>query len=174
MKTTQPTATLAAGRWQLDPAESTATFRVGNLGRTVLSTVPMLDGTVEIDEDGTPSAVQGTLDISAIATGNARRDKDLRKPSLLDLDNYPVMTFTARRMYATPEGWHVTGLLTVRGIMTPVAGEVRLSTADLDVATLTATAQYDRKPMGIHAPRILIGRTIDITVTATIRRCTAS
>jgi polyisoprenoid-binding protein YceI len=172
MTTTQPTV-LAAGQWQVEPAESTATFRVGNFGRTVLGTVPMLEGTVEIDEDGTPSAVKGTLDISAIATGNARRDKDLRKPRLLDLDNYPVMTFTARRIYATPEGWHVSGLLTVRGIMTPVAGEVRLSTADLDMATLTATAQYDRKPMGIHAPRIMIGRTIEITVTATIRRCTA-
>lgn len=172
MTTTQPTTTLAAGRWQVDPAESTATFRVGNFGRTVLGTVPMLEGTVEIDEVGTPSAVKGTLDISAIATGNARRDGHLRKPGLLDLDTYPVMTFTARRIHASPEGWQVSGLLTVRGVMTPVAGEVRLSTADLDVATLTATAQYDRKPLGIHAPRILIGRTIDITVTATIRRCT--
>ena len=87
MTTTSPVA-LSTGRWAVDPAHSTATFRVGNLGRTVTGTVPITEGTVVID--GQHSAITGSLDLGAIDTGNARRDKDLRKPKFLDLDRNPA------------------------------------------------------------------------------------
>lgn len=44
----------------------------------------------------------GSLHLGAIDTGNARRDKDLRKPKLLDLDHHPAMTFAADSITATP------------------------------------------------------------------------
>jgi polyisoprenoid-binding protein YceI len=161
------TLALATGTWQLDAAASTAAFRVGNLGRTVHGTVPLLEGTFEV-VGGKPSAVQGSLDLSAIDTGHPKRDKDLRKPNLLDLDTHPTMTFTSRTI--TPidtsghdTGWHITGRLRIRNIAVPVAGDVTMSTTD-DSVTLTATARFDRKPLGIRAPRFLIGRFIDVTL----------
>ncbi|MBP2325150.1 polyisoprenoid-binding protein YceI [Kibdelosporangium banguiense] len=163
------TLALSAGTWQLDPAASTATFRVGNLGRTVHGTVPLLEGTLEVSDDGRPADVHGSLDLGAIATGNDRRDKDLRKPSLLDLENHPTMTFASRTITPTETGWHVTGRLRVRNIAVPVSGDVTLSTTDPATATLTVTARFDRKPIGIRAPRLLIGRFIDVALTATVR-----
>jgi polyisoprenoid-binding protein YceI len=172
MITTAP-MTLAAGRWTVDVEHSTATFTVGNLGHTVTGTVPILDGTVEVGPDGLPSAIYGSLDLSAIATGIPRRDKDLRKPKLLDLDRYPVSTFKADRMTASPGGWSVSGYLTARGTRTRLTGDVEVSEqgrpAQGQEATLTARTQLDRRALGLRAPRLMIGHQVGITVTATIR-----
>lgn len=162
-------ATLAAGQWKVDVEHSTATFTVGNLGHTVTGTVPILDGTVEVGPDGLPSAIYGTLDLSAIATGISRRDKDLRKPNLLDLDRYPVSTFEADRMTASPGGWSVSGYLTARGTRTRLTGDVEISAQDQE-ATLTARTQLDRRAIGLRAPKLMIGHQVGITVTATIRQ----
>lgn len=165
MTTTSPVG-LSTGRWTVDPAYSTATFRVGSLGRAVTGTVPITAGTVVID--GQHSAITGSLDLGAIETGNARRDKDLRKPKYLDLDRYPAMTFTADTMTIAPAGWRVTGQLTARGTSVRLAGDVDVS-GEYTSATLTAHTRLDRRTLGIRAPRIMIGHQIDITVTATIR-----
>lgn len=52
---------LAPGRWTVDAAHSRATFHVGNFGRAVTGTVPIIDGTVDIDRDGQPWAINGSL-----------------------------------------------------------------------------------------------------------------
>ena len=163
-----PAAGLATGRWTVDLARSTATFQVGNLGRTVTGTVPIIEGTVDIDGGGRPSAVTGALDLGAIDTGNARRDKDLRKPRLLDLDRYPTMTVAADTVSLSPAGWSVSGHLTARGRSVPLAGEAEVSEQD-GSATVTARTRLDRRTLGIRAPRVMIGHAVDITVTATIR-----
>jgi polyisoprenoid-binding protein YceI len=170
MTTTSPVG-LAAGRWIVDAAHTTATFRVRGLGRTVTGTVPIIEGTVDIGPDGVPSAITGSLDLGAIGTGNARRDSDLRKPRLLDLDHHPTMTFAADTATVSPAGWSVTGRLSARGTSVRLAGDVDLSGQDRS-ATLTGHARLDRRTLGIRAPWIMIGREIHITVTASIHRIT--
>jgi polyisoprenoid-binding protein YceI len=171
--TTSPPG-LAAGRWTVDLARSTATFRVGNLGRTVTGTVPIIEGIVDVGGDGRPSAIAGSLDLGAIDTGNTRRDKDLRTPRLLDLDRHPTMTFAADTVSPSSAGWSVAGHLTARGTRVRLAGDVELSEQDSSEqdrsAILTAHTRLDRRTLGIRVPRIVIGHEIDITVTATIRR----
>ncbi len=169
--TTTSPAKLAAGHWTVDLAHSTANFRVGNLGRTVTGTVPIIEGIVDVDGDGLPSAITGSLDLAAIDTGNARRDKDLRKPKLLDLDRHPTMTFAAETVTASSAGWRVTGHLTARGTSVPLAGDAEVREQGRS-ATVTARTRLDRRTLGIRAPRAMIGHTVDITVTATIRPMT--
>jgi polyisoprenoid-binding protein YceI len=169
--TTTSPAGLAVGRWTVDPAHSTATFRVRSLGRTVTGNVPITAGTVDVDESGRPRAISGSLDLGAIDTGNPRRDKDLRKPRFLDLDRHPAMTFAADTITATPAGWQVTGHLTARGTSIRLAGDADVSEHDR-TATVTAHTRLDRRALGIRAPRIVIGHAIDITITATIHLTT--
>jgi polyisoprenoid-binding protein YceI len=158
-------AGLAVGRWTVDPARSTVTFRVRSLGRTVTGNVPITEGTVDVDESGRPRAISGSLDLGAIDTGNPRRDKDLRKPRFLDLDRDPAMTFAADSITASPAGWRVTGQLAVRGTSVRLAGDAAVAPDDRS-AIVTAHTQLDRRTLGIRAPRIMIGHVIDITVTA--------
>lgn len=162
-------ATLAAGVWQADLTRSTASFQVGNLGRKAHGSVPVTAGSVEIGADGQLTGVHGTLDLGAIDTGIAKRDLDLRKPSLLDLDRHPAMTFTATSCRPARNGWEVTGTLQAKGTSTELSGVVELSTAD-GGTVMTATARLDRRTLGIRAPRFLIGAYVDITVTAVISR----
>jgi polyisoprenoid-binding protein YceI len=165
--TTSPPA-LAVGRWLVDTARTTAAFRVSSFGRTVTGTVPITYGAVDTDGSGQPSGISGSLDLGLVATGNARRDTDLRKPKLLDLDRHPTMTFTADTITAGPAGWRVAGKLTARDTVLAVAGDVEVTVGDRS-ATVTAHTRLDRRVLGIRAPRIMIGRTVDITVTATLR-----
>lgn len=162
------TRTLTAGVWRADLTRSTASFQVGNLGRKTHGTVPITSGTVEIGTDGALLSVHGSLDLGAIDTGNTRRDLDLRKPGLLDLDRHPAMGFTATSAQVAGSGWQVTGTLTARGAHTTIEGTVELSSADGREAVMTATTRLDRRTLGIRAPGFLIGRYVDITVTAVI------
>jgi len=153
----------AAGTWQVDPARATASFQVGNLGRTATGTVPVIDGTVEIGADGQLLAVHGTLHLAAIDTGIAKRDLDLRKRRLLDLDAHPMMTFTSTAIEPADTGWRVTGTLTARGVTTRLTGTA--STVD---GTMAATARLDRRTLGIRVPGFVVGRFVNITVTAAL------
>jgi polyisoprenoid-binding protein YceI len=123
---------------------------------------------MDVDESGRPRAISGSLDLGAVDTGNPRRDKDLRKPRFLDLDRYPAMTFAADSITASPAGWQVTGTLAVRGTSVRLAGDAAASSHE-GSATVTAHTRLDRSDLGIRAPGIMIGHTIDITVTAALR-----
>ena len=79
------------------------------------------------------------------------------------------MTFAADSVTASRAGWSVAGRLTARGATVRLAGDVEVS-AQGRSAALTARTRLDRRILGIRAPRIMIGRRIDVTVTATIRR----
>jgi polyisoprenoid-binding protein YceI len=148
-----------AGTWRIDPARATASFQVSNLGRTATGTVPVVNGTVEIGADGQLLAVHGVLHLAAIDTGIAKRDLDLRKRRLLDLDAHPMLTFTSTAVEPADTGWRVTGTLTAR--LTGTA-----STVD---GTMTATARLDRRTLGIRVPGFVIGRFVNITVTAALQ-----
>ncbi|MCE7002906.1 YceI family protein [Kibdelosporangium philippinense] len=162
--------TLPAGTWVIAPGSSVATFVVGgNFGKQANGTVPIIDGSVEVGPDGAPTSVRGTLNLSAIDTGIPRRDQHLRKPSLLDLDAYPTMTFRSTAVTATDEGWHVTGELGVRGMLAPIEGDLRSSVTDEGTVLMVATAKFDRRHIALRAPRFLIGRIVDITITASVR-----
>ena len=76
-----------------------------------------------------------------------------------------------RAITATPAGWQVTGHLTARGTSVRLAGDADVSGQDR-TATVTAHTRLDRRALGIRAPRIVIGHSIDITVTATLRLTT--
>lgn len=133
------------------------------LGRTATGTVPITDGTFEIGADGRLLAVHGTPHLAAIDTGIAKRDRDLRKRRLLDLDAHPTMTFTSTAIEPADSGWRVTGTLTARGVTTRPTGTA--STVD---GSMTATARLDRGTLGIRVPRFVVGRFVNITVTATL------
>jgi polyisoprenoid-binding protein YceI len=64
--------------------------------------VPIIEATVDIGPDGLPSAITGSLDLGTIDTGNTRRDSDLRKQGLLDLDHHPTITLAADAAPVSP------------------------------------------------------------------------
>jgi polyisoprenoid-binding protein YceI len=159
---------LAAGGWTAVPSRTRATFAVGNLGvKVVHGTIPVTSGRVDVDATGRPVSVRAELDLGAVDTAHRRRDADLRKPALLDLDAHPVMTFAGDVLRPDGEGWSAVGELRLRGTSCPLVVVGRLVEATGDGAFhVVGTGTLDRTAAGIRAPRFLIGRWVRITVDA--------
>ncbi|UOX85961.1 YceI family protein [Amycolatopsis sp. FBCC-B4732] len=94
-------------------------------------------------------------------SASARRDADLRKPHLLDSGAHPELTFTATGVRRDAEGWEVTGELRLRGTSCPLTLAV-----EADGTRVRATGTLDRAPLGVKAPRAMIGRYVAIAVEA--------
>jgi polyisoprenoid-binding protein YceI len=158
---------LAPGRWTADPVRTRAGFAVGNLGWAVVhGSVPVVTGQLDVDDTGRPVRVRAELDLGGIDTGNARRDADLRKPGLLDLDAHPTMTFVSDDVRADGAGWRADGVLALRGTSCPLVVTGTAEAGPDGVLRVTGSAVLDRTAVGVRAPRLMIGRTVTITVEA--------
>ena len=161
----------AATTWQVDAEESTAAFVVGNLGvRQVRGTVPVLSGTITTDGAGQVVGVRAVLGASGVDTGNDRRDRDLRAPRLLGVEQAPTWSFVSDGVAPDGEGWRVSGLLTVRRpcpVVLQVAPAEHLPDGGLRVR---ATTSLDRRDAGVRAPRVLVGRRVAVELDAVLRR----
>lgn len=80
-----------------------------------------LQGTIVFDAD---ELAEANFDVSVgtatIQTGNKTQDKHARGGSWLDADQHPRISFKSHGFEATPEGYTVTGQLTIRGESRPV------------------------------------------------------
>lgn len=167
---TESTATtqLPAGVWALEAGSSTAGFTAHQLGHAVPGSIPISLGTVGVGPDRSIRSGHVELDLSAIATGNTKRDSDLAKPSLLDTGHFPTFSVDIAPATWTGDGWKSTATIGVRGVVFDIDVVIRLDAAEPNgVVRVVVTAAFDRKPIGMKAPRIAIGRNIEILVRAT-------
>jgi polyisoprenoid-binding protein YceI len=161
-----------AGIWAVSDSRTHVGFAVGNLGHVAHGSMTCSRGEIELDAAGTPVRARAEMDLTTVDTGIAKRDADLRKPWLLDIDRHPVLRWSADRFLPTGNGgWMAGGELTVRGRTVPLIVTARPEAAALDGGWLRvrAEATLDRTAVGIRAPRFLIGRTVTITVDAWLR-----
>jgi polyisoprenoid-binding protein YceI len=159
---------LRTGRYELVRSSSRARFTVRNFGlRKVSGLVPIVAARVDVYEFGRPSAVRAELDLAGIDTGNDRRDRDLRTPRLLDTVAYPSLIFDGT---AEADLTRVSGTIRGRSTAIDVLLAVGAITAGADGhVSLTARTTFDRRALGVRAPRFLIGRRIAVTIDATFR-----
>jgi polyisoprenoid-binding protein YceI len=156
---------LIAGTWAVSDSRTRVAFTVRNLGRPVRGSVACQGGEVVVDATGAPLRVAAELDLDSVDTGIAKRDADLRKPWLLDIDRHPTMTWTADRFTRGDDGrWTADGVLQVRGTSTPLAVTGPAEILADGWIRVRASGSLDRAAVGIRAPRFLIGRTIGIDV----------
>jgi polyisoprenoid-binding protein YceI len=107
----------AAGGWVLDPAGSTAEFRVRHFwgAITVRGTLGPMAGEATVSPDG---AVTGRIsfDARSLDTGHKQRDKHLRSADFFHTDEHPeaVLTVTSARP-GGPEALACQGVLDVAG-----------------------------------------------------------
>ena len=158
-----------SGSWTLADTSTVARFTVGNLvTKTVSGSMPITSASLTVCGDSSIS-VQVDADLAAIDTGHPRRDRDLRKPALLDLDRHPRLHFRADEIPAegirvVAEGWQVPGLLTVKGTTAEIVLDVEVQPAGAAGLRVRATGRVDRRDFGIKAPRFMIGAVVEFEV----------
>ena len=159
-----------AGRWTVQPDASTARFSVRDkLVTSVHGSMPVVAGQVEVSPDGAVLAAHVEVGVAGIATGNDRRDKDLRKPGFLDVQGHPVVRVAVTDVTPTGDGWTAEALVHARGLSAPVTLTVQPADDGEDGLTMRVTGRLDRAPLGIRAPTFIVGRFVDLDVTLVLR-----
>jgi polyisoprenoid-binding protein YceI len=165
--------------WNLDPAHSTAEFKVKHMMITnVKGQFSDISGTITIDEsDITKSRVEASVDAVSINTRNPDRDAHLRSADFFDVDRFPKLTFTSTGVRRTGgDELEVEGEFTIHGVTRKVTfiiegpsapakdpwGNTRLG--------LTATTKIKRKEFGLtwnsalETGGVLVGEEVTITI----------
>jgi len=112
-----------ASNWDIDSGHSHLGFAVKHMMiSTVRGSFGKYVGTVTLDDaDITKSKVHLEIDVASIATGNDKRDEDLRSPQFFDAAKFPKITFDATKVERRgADGLNVTGNLTVKNVTKPV------------------------------------------------------
>ena len=156
-----------AGTWSVSDSRTRVTFSVRNLGRPMLGSVACAWGELEVDGAGAPVRAAAELDLGSVDTGISKRDADLHKPWLLDIDRHPTMAWSADRFTRHDDGrWSAEGVLQVRGTSAPltVTGAAELLPGGW--VRVRAAGTLDRRAVGIRAPQFLIGAAVEVDVDA--------
>ena len=162
----------AAGRYQVDPARSSATFTTRHLfglGK-VTGSLALLDGQVTVAADPAASTVQATLASDSFQSASAGRDEVVKSPGFLDAGSHPHLTFASSSLVQDGPGWLVRGTLTVRGVAAPLELTVTEILEDHDEVAVRATATVDRYAHGLTKAKGLAARRLQLQLTAVATR----
>jgi polyisoprenoid-binding protein YceI len=165
----------AQDTWQLDPPHSSAQFSVRHLGvSTVRGAFTKVSGTVVYDPaNSNKSSIQATIDAASVDTRVDMRDNDLRSPRFLDVQKYPNITFTSKKVEAAGDGkLKVTGDLTIHGVTKEAVLDVDGPTPAIKDPLgkdrlrmgASATTKISRNDFGITVLPGAIGDEITITL----------
>jgi polyisoprenoid-binding protein YceI len=154
------------GDWQLDPYHTQVEFSAKHLGMmTVRGHFAEVSTTADLDPDHPEAAsVQATIQTASIRTHNETRDNDLRSSNFLEVDKYPVITFTSTSVEpAGQDRYTLTGDLTIKGNTRPVVlqvtkyGEFNDPMMGHRIA-YAARTQINRQDFGLSFNMMLDGR----------------
>ena len=143
--------------WYIDPYHTQATFSVKHMMvSTVRGRLGKLRGEIEIDPQRPEHAsFEIGADVSAIDTGDVRRDGHLRSADFFDVESFPEIVFRSSAVF--PQGekrYAVSGDLTIRDVTRPVTFDVELEGIGVDGKGgqhlgASASITIDRKDFGL-------------------------
>ena len=112
-----------AGTYELDTTHSYVAFTARHLMVTkVRGRFPVTDGKLVFTEDANLSSVEATIDVSAVESGDPKRDEHLRSADFFDTENHRYATFRSTSVDDHGDGeFTLHGDLTIRGATRPVS-----------------------------------------------------
>lgn len=161
---------LFSGLLFINPKSDASTFKVDTNHSTVGFNVPMLGGlsqvtgkfssfNVEIvydEKDVTKSSVTATIKAESIDTGIEGRDKHLRTADFFEVEKYPEITFTSKRVEKKGKNLSVVGDFSMHGVTKEitipfmVAGKHKKEGSDSVTYGFSGTLKIDRRDYGIN------------------------
>jgi len=99
-------------------------FEIRNAGVNVEGMFTEYETDIDIDpKDLSNATFKGTISVESIDTGIRKRDKDLKKKSYFDIDNYPEISFELTSIKAKSEGggYDVKGNITIKDVTKSVS-----------------------------------------------------
>jgi polyisoprenoid-binding protein YceI len=177
--TTTAVATPATTAWNIDPAHSTADFKVKHMMiSNVKGSFSGLSGVLtEHSVDSSLSFIEASIPVATLSTGDAQRDGHLKSADFFDAEKYPTLEFKSTKVMKKGEAeYDVTGDLTIHGVTKPVTFAVEGPSAPgkdpwgNTRIGLSATAKINRKDFGLgwnaalETGGVLVGEEVSITL----------
>jgi len=175
----QTQAAAAATTYTIDPAHSSAHFKVRHMMiSNVRGEFGKLAGTVRFDpRNPAASTVTAEIDVNSINTRESQRDAHLKSTDFLDAANHPVIRFQSKSVQAAGTGaYQVAGDLTIRGVTREVVLKVEGPTPENKDpwgklrSGAEATTRISRKDFGLtwnqalEAGGVLVGDEVEISL----------
>ena len=170
------TAPEGAVRWIIDSAHSIAHFSVRHMMvSNVRGQFSGVGGTVLIAPDLKQFQVEATIDATTVDTREAKRDAHLRSPDFFEVEKYPTMSFSSKRVEQIDgESFKLHGDLTLHGVTREVVLDVTLSEGEHKDPWGTikrgaqATTKLNRKDfdlgfnVALETGGVLVGETVTV------------
>jgi polyisoprenoid-binding protein YceI len=143
------------GVWDIDPAHTEISFVVRHM---VVSKVrgrfDKFEGTIVTAEDPAESQVTVTIDAASIDTHNEQRDDHVRAPDFLDVERFPVISFTSTAVRQSGSELELAGDLRIRDVTAPVTLEFEANGFITDPygsvrSGFSARLEIDRQDFGV-------------------------
>lgn len=148
-------ATLTPGTWNLDATHTDVSFTVRHAGISkVRGTFTAVEGTLTVNEQFTASAVDITIDMGSINTGEPNRDGHVKGEDFFDVENNPTMRFVSTEVRGEGDEFTLVGNLTIKGQTHPVELEAEFGGQTVDAfgatrAGFEAKGEISRKDFDI-------------------------
>jgi polyisoprenoid-binding protein YceI len=168
----------APGVWDIDPGHTDVAF----IGRHFMLTKVRgrftdVSGAVTIADNPNDSAVEVTINMASVESGNQVRDNHIRSDELFDVAQYPEATFRSVHVDWRGTSGVVDGDLTIHGVTRRVQLDVSFEGHARDPwggerAVLSARTQVNREDFGItwnmalEAGGLLVSKEIKIEIEA--------
>jgi polyisoprenoid-binding protein YceI len=176
--TSTPTTTssldLATGTWDIDQSHSSVEFVARHLFSRVRGRFGQFAGVINVADTLADSSVEVTIEAASIDTNHPERDEHLRGEGFLEIERFPVLTFSSTSLAVGEDGrGQIDGLLTIRENTRPVVLEVEFLGAGSDPwggvrAGFSARTEIDRDDFGanwnvvVETGGLLIGKKVQI------------
>jgi len=158
--------------WQLDADHSTVEFTVKKLFFiTVSGQLTKLNGSITLHEDSLKDcSVEATIGAASIATGNQKRDSQVRS-TFLEANNYPIIRFQSSEVGRGRDRdmLKVKGVLTIRDTNKDVVLDVTevdrsRSPNGEEVIYYVAETELNRFDFGVTAWRGVVGQKLKVVI----------
>lgn len=155
-----PLVTAQTATWTPDPSHSEVDFTVRHLSLTnVRGHFGKITGAIQLDSsDIAKSSVIVTIDVTAVDTGVAARDTDLKSDKFFNIAEFPSATFASTAVIKNGDGsLTVNGNLTLHGVTKPITLHVEPPVGPVNGMRnsrhmgFSATTTIDRTAFGIAA-----------------------
>ena len=165
MTATQTVTASKSTAWHIDAAHTQVEFAVRHLMiSTVRGRFSDFAGAVIVpDDDFTRAQIEVRVGVASIDTREPQRDAHLKSPDFFDVETYPTMTFTSRRIERyrpDADTYAIVGDLTLHGVTNEIILDATLEgrTTDPwgnDRAGFSATGKINRKDFGLGWNQLL-------------------
>jgi polyisoprenoid-binding protein YceI len=110
-----------ADDYVVDGVHAGITFKIQHVGLSyIFGRFNSFSGNFTVDPDPAKCAFAMTIKAESIDTANAQRDNHLKSPDFFNAKQFPMISFQSSSVKAVPQGYEVTGDMTMHGVTKPV------------------------------------------------------